>query len=720
MKKWKNMAALSLAALLAVGTAAPGFAEETAKEALTRQLVDSANGVVGPEGESQNIYSNIEQASRADSLPAQFDLRDRGVVPAIRNQGNFGTCWSFASIGASEISILSDLGLTAEEYLERFGKEMNLSERHLAWFSTVPIVQGEGMSEHDLAQVGEGRTLLYDDGSASAHLDTGGVMGYASGLFASGIGPVAEELVPYTANDGSDSTAEDWSVDEALRFRYLWELKDSSILPTPAERDAEGNYVYNPIATEMIKQELLAGRAVSFAYNADQAMSPEAVAAMYRDMMIKLGVPEEDIDLVFAVLFGELEKEDLSEEQLWAYTKAKICLIEEIPYDEITDEEVDEEVASCYASLEEVEPTEEDLQAAAEAEAAARAAAERLGYDYDELMEEMSSEEEQEEASYMNEETSAHYVWEAASANHAVVIVGYDDNYPASNFRAEHLPPADGAWIVRNSWGDDYAIDGYFYLSYYDQSFCLPETFEYVTDADSIAATGLTIEEYDFMPATAVSNAAVQSPVYLANEFTVESDSVLTYVSAMTANYDTNVTVAVYLLGEDSTSPIDGELLDVRTTNFKYAGYHRIMLSQHYRLPEGAKISVVETQRYNDADGMYYALPYTIGTNCEFSETFNTMLQDAVLNEGVEGRVGRGESFIGVDGAWYDWADVLADVKATSARINDFAAFDNHSIKIYLYRLDDIYNQHVFGEPVPYAGGSVQLCTDCGYSLVEK
>ena len=39
-------------------------------------------------------------------------------------------------------------------------------------------------------------------------------------------------------------------------------------------------------------------------------------------------------------------------------------------------------------------------------------------------------------------------------ADHTVVIIGWDDNYSKENFNEKQRPTEDGAWIIKNSWGD--------------------------------------------------------------------------------------------------------------------------------------------------------------------------------------------------------------------------------------------------------------------------
>lgn len=70
------------------------------------------------------------------------------------------------------------------------------------------------------------------------------------------------------------------------------------------------------------------------------------------------------------------------------------------------------------------------------------------------------------DSSYFYNSRNSYYYYGSSSANHAVAIVGWDDNYSKENFY--YKPAGDGAWIVKNSWNEDWGNKGYFYVSYYD------------------------------------------------------------------------------------------------------------------------------------------------------------------------------------------------------------------------------------------------------------
>ena len=67
------------------------------------------------------------------------------------------------------------------------------------------------------------------------------------------------------------------------------------------------------------------------------------------------------------------------------------------------------------------------------------------------------------------------------TANHEVLIIGWDDDYDASNFSAK--PEANGAWLCKNSWGDKTGSDGFFYLSYYDETAAVSNAASYSVKA---------------------------------------------------------------------------------------------------------------------------------------------------------------------------------------------------------------------------------------------
>ena len=67
---------------------------------------------------------------------------------------------------------------------------------------------------------------------------------------------------------------------------------------------------------------------------------------------------------------------------------------------------------------------------------------------------------------YYNPYTYAYSYPGSAGVNHAVTLIGWDDNYSRENFNSASNVTSNGAWIARNSWGDDWGEAGYFYISY--------------------------------------------------------------------------------------------------------------------------------------------------------------------------------------------------------------------------------------------------------------
>lgn len=232
-------------------------------------------------------------------------------------------------------------------------------------------------------------------------------------------------------------------------------------------------------------------------------------------------------------------------------------------------------------------------------------------------------------------------------SNHAVVIVGWDDNFSKDHFTSNYLgtsykPEGDGAWLIRNSWslsGVDYY--GYFWLSYYDKSL-REDGISFVFDpADRYDHN----YQYDGGVITGWSSFR-SSTVYAANIFNVPNDAhdqILKAVSIYTVNTNLNYEVKIYK-NPTAGKPSSGTLVSDCTTtgHFTYQGYNTIELNAPLSLTAGDSFSVVI--KLSSVDGSVTSFAYEVPQNEP-----QIWIQSTVSNEA-------GQSFFSSNGTY--WTDM--------------------------------------------------------------
>lgn len=227
---------------------------------------------------------------------------------------------------------------------------------------------------------------------------------------------------------------------------------------------------------------------------------------------------------------------------------------------------------------------------------------------------------------YLNAETYAYNCSATLTSNHMITIVGWDDNYSRENFLQNYRPASDGAWLVKNSWGEYWGLDGYFWLSYEDNS--IKQQVGFSSRSAENAKNNYTYTAEGWVYTISLSGVFKYSNVFTAKDYEVISD-VATYV----CNPNTDLTISIYTeLPSNYTNPAQGTLAATWSTHIDREGYHTLPV------PEGNEIPL-------EPDMIYSVV---IQTNCPDVEKNQAPMEH--INYPAE----VGESFFGSKYAWYD------------------------------------------------------------------
>ncbi|MHB8174058.1 MAG: C1 family peptidase [Nitrospirota bacterium] len=223
---------------------------------------------------------------------------------------------------------------------------------------------------------------------------------------------------------------------------------------------------------------------------------------------------------------------------------------------------------------------------------------------------------------------------------HEVTVIGWNDSYPASNFKnsAGAVPPGNGAYLCRNQWGPYWGSacgtskydnqGGYFYISYYDKSIANYGGPLYLYEH---SPAGLYNQVYQYDPLGNTyswgwqdpSTGAPYSDGYMANVFKADKagghvKAVGFYVNDYSVSYEIQIYENPIMDAYGNIAdPTSGTLVYDQYNGYYYtgnaltsvpAGFHTIKLNKAVPVTPGENFSVVVY--LNDDNG--YPYPWAV------------------------------------------------------------------------------------------------------------
>ena len=199
---------------------------------------------------------------------------------------------------------------------------------------------------------------------------------------------------------------------------------------------------------------------------------------------------------------------------------------------------------------------------------------------------------------YVNPDTAAYCYPTTTSSkmiNHIVTVVGWDDDYSKENFLDVSGVQSNGAWIIKNSWGEGKGDQGYYYVSYEDPNISNLVTAEAVTISDQKYKNN-----YFYDGSSAISSIKIQPGQSVAAAYEAKAGNgkqeALGEVNVVTMTDNASYKIQVYTDLADPSDPQSGTPAYAQPYEVEQeiAGVHTVTVPEVV-LKQGSRYALVIT-----------------------------------------------------------------------------------------------------------------------------